>query len=79
MKEKLEEPLICMTNTIQAVIWDLDGVIIGFVHDPASIIEWVGSNGLGRFGHIKLDPKLKLEPGTPVTITVKPAAPASKD
>jgi beta-phosphoglucomutase len=28
MKEKQEESLICMTNTIQAVIWDLDGVII---------------------------------------------------
>lgn len=57
---------------------DLDGVIIGFVHDPAPIIEYAGSNGVGRFGHIKLDPKLKLAPGTPVTITVKAAAPAAK-
>ena len=55
-----------------------DGVIIGFVHDPADIIEYAGANGVGRFGHIKLDPKFKLAPGTPVTITVKAAAPAAK-
>ena len=53
---------------------DIDGVIIGFVHDPSSIIEWTGSNGVGRFGFIKLDPQWGLEPGTAVTITVKAAA-----
>jgi hypothetical protein len=58
---------------------DLDGVIIGFVHDPASIIEWTGSNGLKRFGMIKIDPKLKLQPGTPVTITIKQGGPSAKN
>ena len=58
---------------------DVDGVLIGFVHDPASIIEWTGANGLGRFGFIKLDPKMGLEPGTPVIITVKAIRATGKD
>lgn len=57
---------------------DVDGVVIGFVHDPASIIEWTGTNGLGRFGFIKLDPKLGLEPGTAVTVLVKAIGSKSK-
>ena len=57
---------------------DTDGVIIGFVHDPSSIIEWTGSNGLGRFGFIKLDAQSGLEPGTAVTIIVKAAAQPSR-
>ncbi len=50
---------------------DLDAVLIGFVHDPASIIEWTGSSGVGRFGFIEVDPKLGLAPGTAITVIVK--------
>jgi hypothetical protein len=57
---------------------DQDAVLIGFVHDPSSIIEWTGSNGVGRFGFIQIDPKLGLAPGTPVTIIVKATGAASK-
>src|SRR5579883_2674457 len=41
---------------------DQDAVLIGFVHDPASIIEWTGKNGVGRFGYIQIDPKIGLNP-----------------
>ena len=58
---------------------DLDGVIIGFVHDAASIIEWTGANGVGRFGRIKIDPKLGLGPGTPITVIVTAAGPPPKN
>jgi hypothetical protein len=50
---------------------ELDGVLIGFVHDPASIIEYTGSAALGRFGKIVLNPKLGVAPGTIVKMTVK--------
>ena len=50
---------------------DLDGVLIGFVHDPASIIEWSAQDGVGRFGFVEIDPALGLEPETPITVTVK--------
>ncbi len=58
---------------------DLDGVLIGFVHDPASIIEWSGAAGVGRFGFMKINPKLGLEPETRVTVTVKAAGAASRN
>jgi hypothetical protein len=54
---------------------EVDGVLIGFVHDPASIIEWTGTNGLGRFGFIKLDPKMGLTPGMTVNIIVRKTTP----
>ena len=46
-------------------------ILIGFVHDPSSIIEWTRKNGVGRFGFIQIDPKLGLSPGSPVTVIVK--------
>ena len=57
---------------------DLDGVLIGFVHDPASIIEWVGGNGVGRFGFIEVNPEIGLKPDTPITLTIKAIKDASK-
>lgn len=50
---------------------DNDGVLIGFVHSPAPIIEQVGGTGVGRYGHIIMNPDLGLKPETPVTVTVK--------
>ena len=57
---------------------DLGAVLIGLVHDPASIIEWAGSNGVGRFGFIQIDPKAGLAPGTPITVIIKAAATPAK-
>ena len=53
---------------------DLDGVLIGFVHSPAPIIENAGGPGVARYGDIVLNPALELEPDTPVTLTVKALA-----
>jgi hypothetical protein len=50
---------------------DLDGVLIGFVHSPAPIIESVTGAGIGRYGSIVLNPNLGLEPETKVTLTVR--------
>jgi len=57
---------------------DIDGVLIGFVHSPAPIIENVAGAGVGRYGLIVLNPNLGLEPDTPVTLTVKALGPAAK-
>ena len=54
---------------------ETDGVLIGFVHDPASIIEWAGANGVGRFGFVEIDPSLKLPARMPVTVIIKSAVP----
>ena len=39
---------------------DDGGVIIGFVHDPSSIIEYTGTGALNRFGAIVPNPTLGL-------------------
>lgn len=54
-----------------------DGVIVGFVHDPSSIIEYTGSGALGRFGRIVTNPGLGIKDGTEVILTVK-AVPAAR-
>jgi hypothetical protein len=51
----------------------VDGALIGFVHDPASIIEYAAGAGLNKYGTIVLNPTLGLAPGTSVTLTVKAA------
>jgi hypothetical protein len=53
-----------------------DGVLIGFVHDPSSIIEYTGSGALGRFGRIVTNPGLGIKDGTEVIVTVKAVSPA---
>jgi hypothetical protein len=50
---------------------EMDGVLIGFVHDPASIIENATGSGLNAYGSIKLNPNLKILPDTPLKLTVK--------
>jgi hypothetical protein len=50
---------------------EMDGVLIGFVHDPASIIENTIGGGIGAYGSIRLNPNLKIPPGTTVKLTVK--------
>jgi hypothetical protein len=50
---------------------DMDGVLIGFVHDPSSIIENVVGSGIRAYGTIKLNPALNIQEGTPVKVTVR--------
>ncbi len=48
-----------------------DGVLIGFVHSPAPLIEQSGGSGVGKYGRIVFNPNLGLTPDMPVTLTVK--------
>jgi hypothetical protein len=57
---------------------ELDGVLIGFVHDPASIIENSTGSGINAYGTIRLNPNLKIEPDTPMKLTIK-ALPKQKE
>jgi hypothetical protein len=50
---------------------EVDGALIGFVHDPASIIEYAAGAGLNRYGTIVMNPTLGLKAGAEVTLTVK--------
>lgn len=50
---------------------DLDGVLIGFVHNPSPVIESPRGLGTRRYGDLVLNPDLRLTPGTPVRLTVK--------
>jgi hypothetical protein len=49
----------------------VDGALVGFVHDPASIIEYAAGAGLNKYGSIVLNPTLGLNAGTAITLTVK--------
>ena len=52
---------------------DTGAVLIGFVHDPATIIEYSVGAGLGNYGSIVVNPNLGIAPGTAITLTVKAA------
>lgn len=54
---------------------ELDGTLIGFVHDPASVIEHKEGVGLGNWGSVNLDPKHQLNVGSPITIIVERVPP----
>lgn len=49
----------------------MDGTLVSFVHDPASIIEFATGAGLNKYGSIVLNTGAGLAPGTPVVLTVK--------
>lgn len=51
-----------------------DGVLIGFMHGPQSIIDNPRADALGGFGAFVLNPNLGLKPGSVVTVTVKALA-----
>jgi len=57
---------------------DIDGVLIGFVHSPAPVIENVGGAGVNRYGSIVMNPNLGLAADTPVVLTVKALGSANK-
>jgi hypothetical protein len=49
---------------------ETDGVLIGFVHSPAPIIENPRAGGVDAYGSILLNRQL-VRPGTKVTLTIK--------
>jgi hypothetical protein len=53
---------------------DVGAVLIGFVHDPATVIEYAAGAGLGNYGLIVPNPTLGLAPDTVITLTVKAVA-----
>lgn len=57
---------------------DTGAVLIGFVHDPATVIEYSAGAGLGNYGQIVVNPNLGIPEGTAITLTVKAAGPASR-
>jgi hypothetical protein len=66
------------TLTSTRYLADMDGVLIGFVHSPAPIIESIAGAGVRRYGQIVMNPNLGLDPETPVTLTVKALGSAPK-
>ena len=55
-----------------------DGVLIGFAHSPAPVIENSGPGTVGRYGSVVLNTQIGVRPGMPVTVIVRalPRAPA---
>ena len=47
-----------------------DGTLVGFIHDPASIIEHETGVGLNDYGAVGGNPDVVPPVGTPVTLTV---------
>lgn len=50
---------------------DLEGVLIGFVHTPAPIVENVAADAVGRYGAVIFNPNLGLNPDTAITLTLR--------
>jgi len=67
-----------MPPNVTRYLADIDGVLIGFVHSPAPVIENVGTAAVRRYGRIVLNPNLGLAPETPVILTVKALGSAPK-
>jgi hypothetical protein len=54
---------------------DADGILIGFVHSPAPIIENIAGVGVNRYGAVVLNPNIGLSAGLEVMLTVKAVGP----
>jgi hypothetical protein len=50
---------------------EIDGVLIGLIHDPASIIEHRDGLGLGNWGAISIDPDTAPKSGQALIIKIK--------
>jgi len=50
---------------------DLDGVLIGFMHGPAAIIDNPRNHAVDGFGAVVLNPKLGIAAGSALTVIVK--------
>ena len=49
---------------------DVAGTLVGFVHDPESIIQHRTGLGLGNYGAVTYNPDVLPQPGTPVLLDV---------
>jgi hypothetical protein len=49
----------------------MDGVLVGFVHDPASIIEHATGFGQGLYGFVVPNTAIAPPKGTQVTVEVR--------
>ena len=65
------------TGAYRFYLAEQDGVLIGFMHGPQSIIDNPRADAIGGYGYFILNPKLGLKPGDAVTVTVK-ALPRAK-
>ena len=50
---------------------EVDGVLIGFMHGPQSIIDNPRNDALSGFGYIVLNPGIGLKADLPITLTVR--------
>jgi|SRR5687768_320832 len=50
---------------------EVDGVLIGLMHSPQSIIDNPRNDAFRGFGYIVLNPQLGLTAGLPITLTVR--------
>jgi hypothetical protein len=50
------------------------GTLVGFVHDPESIIQHRSGLGLGNYGAVSVNPEVLPRPGTPVLLQVSRSA-----
>lgn len=50
---------------------EMDGVLIGFVHSPAPVIENPRAGGVNAYGSVIFNENVGLKPGTPVTLTIR--------
>lgn len=57
---------------------ELDGTLIGFAHDPASIIEHADGLGLGDYGAVAAMPGVAPPDGTPIRLRVQRLDQSSK-
>jgi hypothetical protein len=49
---------------------DASGTLVGFVHDPADVIEHRNGLGIGKYGSVRGDPSLLPPIGSPVELVV---------
>jgi hypothetical protein len=73
-KTVLEGPWVYTGSTFVApgrYLADIDGVLIGFVHSPAPVIENPRAGAVDAYGDIIRNPNLDLPGGTAVTVTIK--------
>jgi hypothetical protein len=68
-----EGPWVYTGSVITAgqLLADADGVLIGFVHSPAPLIENPRAIPAKAYGELILNPQLNLAGGTPVTVIVR--------
>lgn len=63
----------------QRYVADATGTLIGFVHDPASIIEHRTGLGIGAYGSVQGNPKVLPPVGTAVELIVAVPPPGTVD